>query len=649
MPVAPNSGFQLDRYDAEAIAKHYRRMPLRVWWRCLGIFIPMFMLYLGMWWDAKMGRSAKMAQKRAQEIRQLLTKLGPAFIKIGQALSTRPDIVPPVYMNELSQLQDQLPAFPNEIAFQFIREELGADPMDIYAEISPEAIAAASLGQVYKGKLHTGEKVAIKVQRPDIAEGIALDMYILRGLAAWARQNFKFIRSNLEGILDQFASRIFEEMDYIHEGQNAEKFAQFYSQQPGIYVPSIYWQFTAKRVLTMEWIDGVKLTELDKIKALGFDSREIIGIGVECSLRQLLDRGFFHADPHPGNLLVMNDGKLAYLDFGMMSQVEVDQRYGLIESIVHLVNRDYAALARDYVRLGFLDPSVDLNGISPALAKVFNESLDVGVAQMSFKNITDQLSQIMYDYPFEVPAYYALIIRSLVTLEGIALAVDPNFKVLSLAYPYVANRILSDRSPELRNALKDLLFSEGAFRWTRLENLLRNAKSNQDYNIRETIDQVTDFLLSDRGEYMRDRLVDELVKGIEVATAQKLPKSFRNMPKVKEPGNASQLVTDTSFDHLSAIWSILQQDRQLQPLDIVPIAGRILLKPETQAMGRNILSQLAQRTLARIIREMVLRDEREAASKLANKASDRPAPNIGSINSLPVGKHLSRQVNGRSW
>jgi predicted unusual protein kinase regulating ubiquinone biosynthesis (AarF/ABC1/UbiB family) len=652
MPVAPNSGFHLDRYDAEAIADRYRRMPLRVWWRCLSIFIPMFMLYLGMWWDAKMGRSAKMAQKRAKEIKQLITKLGPAFIKIGQALSTRPDIVPPVYMNELAQLQDQLPAFPNEIAFQFIREELGADPMDIYAEISPDAIAAASLGQVYKGKLHTGEPVAIKVQRPDIAEGIALDMYILRGLSAWAKQNFKFIRSNLVGILDQFASRIFEEMDYTHEGQNAEKFAQFYSQQPGIYVPSIYWQFTAKRVLTMEWVDGVKLTELDKIKALGFDSREIIGVGVECSLRQLLDRGFFHADPHPGNLLVMSDGKLAYLDFGMMSYVEKDQRYGLIESIVHLVNRDYAALASDYVRLGFLDPSVELEGISPALAKVFNESLDVGVAQMSFKNITDQLSQIMYDYPFEVPAYYALIIRSLVTLEGIALAVDPNFKVLSLAYPYVANRILSDRSPELRNALKDLLFSDGAFRWTRLENLLRNAKSNQDYNLRETIDQVTDFLLSDRGEYMRDHLVDELVKAIEAATAQRLPKSFRNMTKPKDPGNEAQLVTDTSFDHLSTIWAILQQDRQLQPLDIVPIAGRILLKPETQAMGRNVLSQLAQRALARIIREMVLRDEREAASKLANnKVSDRSVSEevTGVVNIVPVGKHLSRQVNGRSW
>jgi hypothetical protein len=183
-----------------------------------------------------------------------------------------------------------------------------------------------------------------------------------------------------------------------------------------------------------------------------------------------------------------------------------------------------------------------------------------------------------------------------------------------------------------------------------LENLLRNAKSNQDYNLRETIDQVMDFLLSDRGEYMRDRLVDELVKGIEAATAQRLPKSFRNRANTNDPGRASQPATDTSFDHLAAIWSILQQDRQLQSLDIVPIAGRILLKPETQAMGRNILSQLAQRALARIIREMVLRDEREAASKLTNKASERSVlAATGAVNSVLVGKHLSRQVNGRSW
>ncbi|MFM7886946.1 MAG: ABC1 kinase family protein, partial [Pseudanabaena sp.] len=249
----PKSDFELDRYDIEAIANYYRNQPLRVWWRCVVIFVPLIWLFLRLRLNTK--ASAEKLKKLAIESRQLLTQLGPAFIKIGQALSTRPDIVPPIFMDELAELQDQLPAFDNDIAFQFIREALGADPSEVYAEISENPIAAASLGQVYKGRLRTGELVAIKVQRPDIAAGIALDMYILRGIATWLRKTFKFVRSNLAAILDEFASRIFEEMDYTFEGHNAEKFAKYYGELEGIYVPKIYWQYTAKRVLTMEWIE----------------------------------------------------------------------------------------------------------------------------------------------------------------------------------------------------------------------------------------------------------------------------------------------------------------------------------------------------------------------------------------------------------
>jgi len=296
---ATKSDFELDRYDIQAIANYYRNQPLRVWWRCVVIFVPLIWLFLRLRLNAK--ASAEKLKKLAIESRQLLTRLGPAFIKIGQALSTRPDIVPPIFMDELAELQDQLPAFDNDIAFQFIREALGADPSEVYAEISENPIAAASLGQVYKGRLRTGELVAIKVQRPDIAAGIALDMYILRGIATWMRKTFKFVRSNLAAILDEFASRIFEEMDYTFEGHNAEKFAKYYGELEGIYVPKIYWQYTAKRVLTMEWIEGIKLTNVQKVKEAGFDSRHIIEVGVQCSLRQLLDYGYFHADPHPGN------------------------------------------------------------------------------------------------------------------------------------------------------------------------------------------------------------------------------------------------------------------------------------------------------------------------------------------------------------
>jgi predicted unusual protein kinase regulating ubiquinone biosynthesis (AarF/ABC1/UbiB family) len=655
---ATKSDFELDRYDINAIANHYRNQPLRVWWRCIVIFVPLIWLFIRLRLSAK--ASNEQLRKLAIESRKLITRLGPAFIKIGQALSTRPDIVPPVFMDELSELQDQLPPFPNEIAFQLIREALGSDPSDVYAEISDNPIAAASLGQVYKGRLKTGEAVAIKVQRPDIAEGIAIDMYILRGIATWLKKTFKFVRTNLAAILDEFASRIFEEMDYNFEGQNAEKFAEYYGGLNGIYVPKIYWKYTAKRVLTMEWIEGIKLTNVQKVKEAGFDSRQIIEVGVQCSLRQLLDYGYFHADPHPGNLLVMGDGKLAYIDFGMMSTVSAEQRFGLIEAIVHLVNRDFKALSKDYVRLGFLTEDIDFDAIVPALSSVFNPPEGQSLTQMDFKDMTDQLSQIMYDYPFQVPAYYALIIRSLVTLEGIAFTVDPKFKVLAVAYPYVANRLLNDSSPELRMALKDLLFRDGEFRWNRLENLLSNAQTNPDYNLNGTLDKGIDFLLSDRGEFMHDRIIDEIVKGIEVEASKRLPERFRTSligdavidPQVKEI--ISQVETPSSLSYIARLWTILQKDKAIAPTDILPLATRILSKRQTFTFGRDVISKLAQRTMVRAVRGVLLRDEKkyldDKRQDLVNNHAHNPAYKSEERELVGSGvSGLRRSVNGRSW
>lgn len=291
--LAAESAGDAVRYDPVAIAAQYSRRPLQVWGRLLSVVWTFFSFALSLWWDNSRGKSAVNEKRRAARLREILGQLGPAFIKIGQALSTRPDLVPPVYLEELTTLQDQLPAFPNEVAYQFIQEELGAHPYEIYAEISQDPIAAASLGQVYKGKLKTGETVAIKVQRPGLAENIGLDIYILRRVAVWAKNTFKIIRSDLPGIMDELGERIYEEMDYTHEGQNAERFAQLYGHIKDIYVPSIYWEYTRRRVLTMEWITGIKLTNLEAVKAQGIDAPYLIEVGVQCSLRQLLEHGFF--------------------------------------------------------------------------------------------------------------------------------------------------------------------------------------------------------------------------------------------------------------------------------------------------------------------------------------------------------------------
>lgn len=625
-------------YDPVAIAAQYRHRYGLVWGRCFNVLNLFGRFAGGLLWDRQTGQQQRNERQRAIQLRNLLTSLGPAFIKVGQALSTRPDLLRPLYLEELEKLQDQLPPFDNAIAYRFIEEELGAPPQDLYTELTPSPVSAASLGQVYKGKLPSGETVAVKVQRPGLAEQITLDIYILRGLAAWIMARFpQSVKSDLVAIMDEFGCRIFEEMDYTCEGHNAERFAKLYGHLPRIYVPRIYWRYTNRRVLTMEWITGKKLTQIEAIAEEGTNVSHLIELGVQCSLRQLLEHGFFHADPHPGNLLATPDGNLAYLDFGMMSEIKPYQRYGLIEAVVHLVNRDFESLAQDYIKLEFLSPGTNVAPIVPALASVFNNALGASVAELNFKSITDQLSALMYDYPFKVPAYYALIIRSLVTLEGIAINVDPNFKVLSKAYPYIAKRLLTDPAPELRSSLKDLLFQDGDFRWNRLENLLRNARDSDNYDLDKVLDQALDFLFSERGDYIREQLVREMVNGLDLVGrnafntfTEELQARFGWGPAKSIPGGSSRGSSGSSsssssdreqWERLQRIAEIVQTTQGFDPLRLLPLVPQLLAKPELQAMGQQVAGGLSQRIVARLIREVWLRDPGDGIPRLG---LDRP-------------------------
>ncbi len=614
--VPPRSLEDILVYDPDAIASYYRKRPFQILFRLINIFWIAAGYVFGLLWDKVTGRQKINEQKRAEGLRVMLTRLGPAYIKVGQALSTRPDLISPAAMAEMVKLQDQLPPFPNEIALRFIEEEIGQPPEAIYSYLSDSPIAAASLGQVYKGRLKTGEDVAVKVQRPGLADQITKDIYVIRILANWATKYVTQIRSDLVSIVDEFGDRIFEEMDYNHEGANAERFAKLYGYLPEIVVPSIYTQYTGRRVLTMEWIDGVKLTELDELARRGIDPTHVIEVGVQCSLRQLLEHGFFHADPHPGNLLVMADGKLAYLDFGMMCQVEAYQRYGLIEAIVHMVNRDFDGLAQDYVNLEFLTPDTDLSPIIPALAGVFNNALGASVAEMNLKSITDEFSALMYEYPFRVPAYYALIIRSLVTLDGIAITVDPDFKVLSKAYPYVARRLLTDPAPQLRTSLQELLFREGSFRWNRLENLLRNAKDSTDYDLDKVLDQTLEFLFSERGAYLRVRIADELAKEIDkmgFSLLQQITRALRlplgqEEPLITNPAATTQS-PQANWEHVIRILKILRDTPGFNPATVAAILPKLVVEPEARGLGRRVVSGVVQRGIARLIREFLVTDK----------------------------------------
>ncbi|WIA38859.1 hypothetical protein OEZ86_002136 [Tetradesmus obliquus] len=350
----------------------------------------------GWWWLRS--QLHKDERRAAADMRKVLVDLGPAFVKIGQALSSRPDVLPPAYLAELELLQDRIPPFSDADALQVIEAELGLPWGAVFSSLSASPVAAASLGQVYKGTLASnGAEVAVKVQRPGVVEAIGRDTFILRNLAAVARKQLKF-NTDLPALVDEWAASLFKELDYRREAANATRFAQLFAFMPEVVVPTMYSQLTTPRVLVMQWIEGERLRSASsqapgaaglagvagssssssssssgsRVLAAADAARvaedlRLVEIGVRCSLEQMLEEGFYHADPHPGNLLKTKDGRLAYLDFGMMGEVEPAVRQGLIRATLHLVNREYERLAEDFVTLGLLPPGTDTSDVLPAL------------------------------------------------------------------------------------------------------------------------------------------------------------------------------------------------------------------------------------------------------------------------------------------
>jgi predicted unusual protein kinase regulating ubiquinone biosynthesis (AarF/ABC1/UbiB family) len=602
------------RYDPAAITRIYAGHPQRLLRRLWQTLVPIGLYLSAVGLDWLLGRlQGERVRQRSRQAANLVASLGPAFIKAGQALSTRPDIIPPVLLEELAQLQDQLPGFDPALAMACIEEDLGAPVAQLFRRLEREPISAASLGQVHRGELLDGQKVAVKVQRPGLREQITLDLYIVRNIAAWLNRNVGLIRSDLVGLIDELGQRVFEEMDYLNEAANAERFAALHSHNPRIAVPRIFHQTTSRRVLTMEWIDGVKLTNLEAVRAIGVDPDDMVEVGVNCSLQQLLEHGFFHADPHPGNLLALADGRLAYLDFGMMSTVTRESRTGLIQAVVHLVNRNFSALSKDFVALGFLGEEVDLEPIVPAFEKVFGQALEMGVSRMDFKAVTDDLSGVMYRFPFQVPPYYALIIRSLVTLEGIALSVDSDFKILGAAYPYFARRLMEDPDPQLRRSLREMLYDGDEFRWQRLEGLIGSASLQAQLDLEGLLDQVIDFLFSPNGGLLRQQLVDAAVQGMdELAWYTTLRLGQRLPTKLLPPGlrrrlpEAGRGASSLDLEPLRQLTAILQDLPGFTPQLLWKRLPRVLGEPDLRRMGLDMARGLAERGVVRLVRDVLV-------------------------------------------
>ncbi len=418
-------------------------------------------------------------ERQAVWLKEKLIDLGPTFIKIGQSMGTRADLLPLPFVKELGTLVDSVPPFPNDIAFARIEHELGLKIKDVYAEFELQPVAAASLGQVYRARLHSGEEVAVKVQRPNLEATIAGDMVILKKVANFA-ERFPQLSENADwaGMLREFDSTIHEEMDYVAEGKNAERFRENFKNWDNIHVPKIYWNATTAKVMTMEFIHGTKVTDLEEQKRLNISSAKVNRLLIKTYLKQLLEDGFFHADPHPGNLLVMPDGRLAFFDFGMVGRITPELQAKMIDAFFHVVGKDPAGIAEDLIALDFLKPGTSPAIVKPVVEKMFEFHFNLKLKDVNFKELTYDLADVMYDYPFRLPSNFTYIMRALMTLEGIGIVTDPEFNFFETAKPYAKEFMLRREGKDFRKVFVDKLMGRddgGKIDWDRTWKLAKMA------------------------------------------------------------------------------------------------------------------------------------------------------------------------------
>jgi predicted unusual protein kinase regulating ubiquinone biosynthesis (AarF/ABC1/UbiB family) len=497
-------------------------------WRVLQI---LSVLLVGLWyrlvdrWSWTYGRGETVEDRQRRRAEWLLERiiwLGPAFVKVGQSLGTRPDLLPLTYLEILSTLHDRLPSFPNEIAFASIEDELSWKPETLFAEFEPEPFAAASLGQVYRAVTYEGDAVAVKVQRPDLAHVISLDLALVRRLAATIERYPRLSRGQpWVDLVDEFGTKLFQELDYVHEAHLTEHFRADIEDMPLVYAPRVHWEFTSRRVLTTEYVEGIKVTEKAKLEAAEVNIHNLLSQGVRANLKQLFEHGLFHADPHPGNLLVLpDDGTLVFIDFGMMGMVSDDEKERIIEIFVDVVNRRPENLKENLTALGFLRSDARWDEVVPLANDLFKTLFGSADRRHTFQDTTKSFAPLLYEYEFRIPVNFAYITRAIMILEGISLQLEPDFDIWAVSAPYAARMMLTIPNPRLRQRLLDeLLTEDGGLDWQRLQDLAALAAHDTEFHLETEglVEPALDMLLSPEGAALRRALISDLLSDPESA------------------------------------------------------------------------------------------------------------------------------------
>lgn len=384
-----------------------------------------------------------------ERLRHALVELGPTFVKLGQILSTRPDIVPPAFIIELNRLQDTVPPFPSATAIATIEAELGQPINVLFRDFSPEPMAAASLGQVHAAVLPDGTQVVVKVQRPDIQQTVALDLAIIGELAALAQQRSELGRRyNLVDLAWEFSASLRGELDYRQEGRNADRFRKNFRGNPNVHIPIIYWEHTSTRVLTSERLIGIKINDLEAMASSGLDRKRLARNSIELILQEVFKDGYFQGDPHPGNLFALPGEVIGAVDFGQAVALEPDMTNNLLLLLVTLSRRDADGALRSLQRLGMLTSREITPALRRDMVRFIDSFVDRPLEELSARETGEELLALVQRHRLHMPAPLALLLKAIIMMEGIGVQIDPHLDVFAVARPYAIQTLAEVTSPE---------------------------------------------------------------------------------------------------------------------------------------------------------------------------------------------------------
>jgi len=432
--------------------------------RQIDVFSATGKFFLFLWWDNLLqNKSSSIRKRRAEWLVKTMLNLGPTFIKIGQSLSTRADILPKEYVEELGKLQDQVPAFETTEAIAIIESELGNSLYSLYRDFQERPIAAASLGQVHKANLQTGEEVVVKIQRPGLKPLFDLDVKAVKNIIRFCQKYFAWAkRYDLDAIYYDFFTILYQEIDYMNEGKNADRFRENFKGYPEIIVPHVYWTHTTKKVITLEYLPGIKINDRVRIEACNLNPKRINQIGVCCYLKQLLLDGFFQADPHPGNLAVSLNGDVIFYDFGMMAEVKSLTKDQMIKTFFAVLRKDVDEVLNTLIIIGLIEPMPDMMPVKRLVNFLLENFTDKPVDFYNFDEVKEEIYLLFEQQPFRLPSQMTFILKSLTTLDGIARELDPEYSLVSCSQPFVKSltaaqgksRVVGELAKQTRDFIK---------------------------------------------------------------------------------------------------------------------------------------------------------------------------------------------------